>query len=161
MAIAWSKLAHRCGITEADIEELRANKAAPKTRNIKDWRAYVKQFDRFSSSKLPGQNDYDDSVEKGDISYAEAVTREKAKEQIIINERRKLELEKERGTLISIEDFNAGLLKQQDSLLAALAKLPEIASSDFVAADKPKVRKFARSWIAALRREVAKEITKK
>ena len=160
-AISWQKLAQRCGITEADITDLRANDDAPKTRNLKDWKAYVKKFDQYSRSDLPGQNDYDDVVEKGKISYAEAVTREKAKEQILINERRKLELAKERGELISIEDFNEGQQRQQDALLSVLAKLPDIASGDFVPAEKPAIKKKAKAWISKLRDLVHRELGKK
>lgn len=160
MAIGWEKLANRCGISLAEINELRKGKKAPETRNIKDWLTYTAKLGKQEKLHLPGENTYDQAVKKGEISYTEAVAREKATEGILINKRRELDYNIKAGEYISVEQHRKELLRQQDALLGCLSALSEIASEDFVPAEKMKIRKMAKKWGDKIRRMVADELDK-
>ncbi len=154
MALSWEALGERLKLQPSEFKALRGEPDAPKTRNVKEWLAFMGKFDQPQAVDLPGHNDYDAPVSRGRITYNEALTRERVREQELQNEKRKAELDQLRGNLVTKEQANEMLRNQQEQFIIALSKLPTIAKTDFIAADRPKITKFSKRWIKEIRRLV-------
>ncbi len=159
-SLGWAALAARLGITVEELEALRTDTHAPKGRSVNAWLDYLGKFEQPKTSDLPGTNEYDVAVNGAIITYAEARLREQVTEQIIKNEKLTLEVDKERGKLITAGEFDAGLLKQQQAFLSGLDTLVTLVAADFPAPQRNAVKKKARAWINAIKKAVHKQIIK-
>ena len=167
-SLSWEKLAITLGVDKSVFDKYRHDANAPAGRGVKAWQNYLAKFGegpRAASpdgepGDLPGECDYDDVVSHGTTTYNEGLTREKVREQMIINEKRKVELDREKGKLITAAEYDAGMVAQQEALLFALKKLPDIAVKDFIPADRPKVKKAARQWIDKIKAIVHAQLEK-
>ncbi len=161
MALSWAALGERLNLQPTEFEALRGEPDAPKTRNVKEWLAFTAQYSKPKAMDLPGHNDYDKPVSRGDITYTEALTREKVREQEIINERRQVELDQQRGKLVTKEQAQELLQAQRDEFLTALGKLGDIAKKDFIVGDQPGIKKKAKKWQSEICRLVEAGLNKK
>lgn len=77
------------------------------------------------SAMLPGFNDYDAAVAANRITYSEARVREQVREQEILNSIKSMELDRQRGKLITAEDMRAKLELVRDAIEAEGKRLVE------------------------------------
>lgn len=159
MGISWADLAKRIDIPLDEIKRLiRDDPDAPQTRSIHKWNTYLESKSEIRSSLFPGLNPYDEAVRLKKTTYAEALQREKVAEQLVINDTRRIALDKERGKVIEFSVADAMLKDQREALLQSLSILPGLASADAIPADRPKVKKNAKRWIAQVQAEVDKRL---
>ena len=159
-------IAKKLNLSIERIYELRQYTGAPTDFRLKAWREFVGTLQQEQnklaheqsedeSNGLPNENPYDTAIEQGLIIYEDAYLRERVNGQLISNSKKQIELETARGELITLEEFDAMMLKQQTAFLSALECLPDYATETAKASEKPALQKLCKKWILQIRQKAA------
>lgn len=112
---------------------------------------------------LPGANPYDRVVlsSKGRFTYLDGKTREQVNGERLSNEKRQVEIDKERKRLLTVEEIEARDEWREELFLSALSGV-----SDFVADLVPpegiqRARQLADAWINKVRISIAKSLAER